>query len=436
MARRAADPGGASAGGLSSILTELTLQLLGAFRVHDAAGGEIRIASRKGRALLAYLALRPGESHSRDRLATLLWEDADEELARTSLRQALAALRKSLPADAHEALLADTRVGRHRSRHRRTATCAHSAARCIAGTRTSLQEAMTHYRGDLLDGFDARSTAFDEWLSSERLTLRKQMSERCTSSPSCASANDDSEGALAACTRLVALEPLNEAAHRTLMELHARRNAYAEALRQYRVCRDVLRRELDVAPEPATEQLYRDLMRRRRAALGARDGETRCSTIRRPRDCARQRAGRSRSKRDRSCAMRRSSSRASKDCSNSKPARSRGIARAARREFQRRVQDAVQDFGGRADRRVGSNVLAVFGIPAAYGNEAERAARAALTLRDMRRQTRLARAGTLALRIGIAQGQVLCGAEIFPLTRPADARRTRARGARRATAKS
>jgi DNA-binding SARP family transcriptional activator len=76
-------------------MTELTLQVLGAFRVQDAAGAEIRIASRKGRALLAYLALRPGESHSRDRLATLLWEDADEELARTSLRQALAALRSA-----------------------------------------------------------------------------------------------------------------------------------------------------------------------------------------------------------------------------------------------------------------------------------------------------------------------------------------------------
>ena len=109
-------------------LTELNLQVLGAFRVHDSAGVEIRIASRKGRALLAYLALRPGESHSRDRLATLLWEDADEELARTSLRQALAALRKSLPADAHKALLAE--ASRSASIPPScTATCTHSAAR-------------------------------------------------------------------------------------------------------------------------------------------------------------------------------------------------------------------------------------------------------------------------------------------------------------------
>ena len=95
------------------------------------------------------------------------------------------------------------------------------------------------------------------------------MSEALQKLTELCAANEDCDGALAACTRLVSLEPLNEAAHRMVMELHAKRSAYAEALRQYRLCRDVLRRELDVAPEPATEQLYRDLMRRRRAAVPA-----------------------------------------------------------------------------------------------------------------------------------------------------------------------
>jgi len=212
-------------------LNELNLQVLGAFRVQDAAGTEIRIASRKGRALLAYLAMRPGESHSRDRLATLLWEDADEELARTSLRQALAALRKSLPTDAHKGLLADTEsVGIDPAV---VHSDLHAFRRAlVAGTRTALQEAMTHYRGDLLDGFDARSTAFDEWLASERMTLRKQLSDALNKLAELCVANGDSEGALAASTKLVTLEPLNEAAHRMVMEQHAKRNAYAEALRQ------------------------------------------------------------------------------------------------------------------------------------------------------------------------------------------------------------
>jgi DNA-binding SARP family transcriptional activator len=71
-----------------TFLTQLVLQLLGGFAVRDTAGTELRIASRKGRALLAFLAARAGETHSRDRLASLLWEEADEELARTSLRSA------------------------------------------------------------------------------------------------------------------------------------------------------------------------------------------------------------------------------------------------------------------------------------------------------------------------------------------------------------
>ncbi|HKU12762.1 MAG TPA: AAA family ATPase [Steroidobacteraceae bacterium] len=396
-------------------MNELNLQVLGSFRVQDAKGTEVRIASRKGRALLAYLALRPGESHSRDRLATLLWEDADEELARTSLRQALAALRKSLPANAHKALLADTesvgidpavvRSDLHAFRHALT-----------LGTRTALQEAMTHYRGDLLDGFDARSTAFDEWLTSERLTLRKELSDALHKLADLCAANGDSEGALAACTKLVALEPLNEAAHRRVMDLHAKRNAYAEALRQYRVCRDVLRRELDVAPEPATEQLYRDLMRRRRAALGTQDDDDTALD-----DTARHEAPRASEPAapvelrpqliDATIMVARLEGLLELEAQLD-PEESHTLAT----QFHRRVQESVTEFGGRVDRRVGSNVLAVFGIPTAYGNEPERATQAALALQSIVASTPWPAVGALALRIGIAQGQVLCAAEIFPLT--------------------
>ena len=186
-------------------------------------------------------------------------------------------------------------------------------------------------------------------------------------------ANGDSEGALAASTKLVALEPLNEAAHRRVMELHAKRNAYAEALRQYRVCRDVLRRELDVAPEPATEQLYRDLMRRRRAALGTSDGEdsvlddtathetARVSEPAAPVEMRPQLL-------DATILVARLEGLLELEAQLD-PEESHMLAT----QFHRRVHEAVTEFGGRADRRVGSNVLAVFGIPTAYGNEPERA---------------------------------------------------------------
>src|SRR5262245_25244536 len=391
--------------------SELTLQVLGAFRVLDASGAELRIPSRKGRALLAYLALRPGESHSRDRLASLLWEDADEELARTSLRQSLAALRKSLPAGAQAALLADSEsvavdaslVGSDIGAFRRAVA---------AGTRTALQEAVGHYRGDLLDGFEARSTAFEEWVGTERIALRKQMSETLQKLTRLCISSDDADGALTACTRLVALEPLNEAAHRTLMELHARRSAYAEALRQYRLCRDALRRELDVAPEPATEQLYRELMRKRRAAVADAEGdETFAADDAEPAPVVAPSAAQRPELRDAIVLVARLEGLLELEA-RLDPEESHALSV----EFQTRVQDAVAEFGGLTDRRVGSTVLAVFGIPTARGNEQERAVRAALMLRQRFPDDPWNVAGTLALRVGIAEGQVLSGAEPFPLT--------------------
>ncbi len=392
-------------------MSELTLQVLGSFHVRDASGGEVRIASRKGRALLAYLALRPGESHSRDRLAALLWEDADEELARTSLRQALAALRKSLPAAAQTALLADTdSVGVDSGLLHSDIGAFRDAL--LAGTRTSLQQAIAHYRGDLLDGFDARSTAFDEWLSSERSALRKQMSEALQRLTDLCMASEDNEGALSACIKLVSLEPLNEIAHRRIMELQAKRNSYAEALRQYRVCRDVLRRELDVSPEAATEQLYRELMRKRRAALAdSIDGESFADEPAQAAPTSEPRQELRPGLRDATILVARLEGWLETEA-RLDPEEAHSLSN----EFHCRVQSAVREFGGLADRRVGSNVVAAFGIPHLYGNEAERAARAALMLRDMVNAKPWSVPGSLALRIGIAQGQILCDSDVFPLS--------------------
>ena len=67
-------------------MTELHVDLPGGLRVRRAGGSEIRVASRKAQAVLVCLA-RPG-SLPRDVLSSLLWEDSDPELARSSLRQA------------------------------------------------------------------------------------------------------------------------------------------------------------------------------------------------------------------------------------------------------------------------------------------------------------------------------------------------------------
>ena len=88
-------------------MASLKLQLLGQFRAESGAGGTLAIASKKGQALIAYLALTAGQRHSRDKLAMLLWSDRLDDRARHSLRQCVLTLRKVLGSEAESALLAD-----------------------------------------------------------------------------------------------------------------------------------------------------------------------------------------------------------------------------------------------------------------------------------------------------------------------------------------
>ena len=58
----------------------------------------------------------------------------------------------------------------------------------------------------------------------------------------------------------VAAEPLRESAHRALLQAHIAEGNMGEALRDYGRYRDLLRRELGVAPSPLIERLVGRLM--------------------------------------------------------------------------------------------------------------------------------------------------------------------------------
>src|SRR5262249_37820412 len=112
------------------------------------------------------------------------------------------------------------------------------------------EQATQLYGGDLLAGFSVNEPLFEEWLMVERERLRELAIEalarlladqqRAAGSP---------ETALRTALRLVALDPLQEVAHRTLMRLYVQLGRRAAALRQYQLCVSVLQRELGVEPE-------------------------------------------------------------------------------------------------------------------------------------------------------------------------------------------
>ncbi|HSK41957.1 MAG TPA: BTAD domain-containing putative transcriptional regulator, partial [Arenibaculum sp.] len=229
------------------------LTLLGGFEFRASDGSVVALPGRKPMALLAYLALAPGMSHARAKLADLLWESYPEAQARGSLRQALSALRKALPTncgDALDATAADVTLAHDCLRIDVAEFETLAVKGAAGGDRVALARAADLYRGDLLDGFGAGAPAFDDWAMVERQRQRERALGTFDALLGLEERAGNVEAAVRAALRILALDQLQESAHRALMRLYARQGRHAAALRQFAVCRDVLANELGVAPEP------------------------------------------------------------------------------------------------------------------------------------------------------------------------------------------
>lgn len=239
-------------------MTVLTIRLLGGFEARLGVGPPAAFPTKKARALLAYLAARPAQAHSRDQIAELLWGARADEQARGSLRRTLSDLRKALPLADSEWLVSDGDTVRldGGSVDVDVARFERLAANGGAG---ALEQAIELYGGEFLAGFGLQEGAFEEWLRTERERLRQLALKALTKLLAHHTASEALDPAIQTATRLLALDPANEPAHRTLMQLYARQGRRSEALRQYRICAEALMRELGVRPDAATEALYREL---------------------------------------------------------------------------------------------------------------------------------------------------------------------------------
>jgi len=236
----------------------LTLQLFGGLRAYREGGADGACAGRKAQALLAYLALNPKQRCTRDRLATLLWSDRGEEQARQSLRQAVRSLHKALGDESAAILVSDGE--RLTLVPEAVAVDVHAFERLSAtNTREALEQATALYTGDFLEGIDVRSEGFEEWLAAERARLRDLAADALQRLTQMYVDSGEWDSALRGAQQLLALDPLREEAHRILMRLYDRTERRALALRQYRVCEETLKRELDTPPAPETVRLHSEI---------------------------------------------------------------------------------------------------------------------------------------------------------------------------------
>jgi DNA-binding SARP family transcriptional activator/tetratricopeptide (TPR) repeat protein len=242
-------------------VNRLTLRLFGGFHAHLGAGTPLPLTARKAQALLAYLAVRPGQAHPRDKLATLLWPDTSDDQARQSLRVALVALRRALSSAEPAILMAEGETLGLAAPAVDVDVVAFER-RLAEGTPEALAEAARLYQGDLLEGFRIAEAPFEEWLTAERARLYELAVEGLGKLLQHQLAAGPVPVAVQTALRLVALDPLQEPVHRALMRLHVAQGRRGAALKQYQVCVAVLRRELGADPEIETRRLYQEIVRR------------------------------------------------------------------------------------------------------------------------------------------------------------------------------
>ncbi len=229
----------------------------------------VTASRRKAVALLTYLAV-DGSKQTRDSLSALFWPDFDQSKAFTNLRHTLWEIQQtigegwlitdreaivvnpnadiSLDLDQFEALLGQSRD---------------QAQPDISIRIPLLAEAIKLYRNHFLTGFSLKDAPnFNEWAFARSEELRHQLSRALLMISEDHCALGQAEQAIPYARRLITLDPLNESAHRQLMQVYIQAGQHSAALKQYQACEQLLRKELGIDPEQATRDLYKKIRKR------------------------------------------------------------------------------------------------------------------------------------------------------------------------------
>jgi predicted ATPase/DNA-binding SARP family transcriptional activator len=219
---------------------------------------------RKALALLAYLAVEGGKQ-TRDSLSALLWPDYDQSKAFTNLRHTLWEIQQTIGegwihAD-RETIGLNTDVDIALDVHQFESLLAQSRVQESPSLRIPLlSDAAKLYRNHFLTGFSLKDAlGFNEWAFAQSEELRHKLAIALTLLVESHCTLNQAESAIPYARRLITLDPLNEAAHRQLMEVYLQAGQHSAALKQYQACEQLLRKELGIDPQPETRNLYKKI---------------------------------------------------------------------------------------------------------------------------------------------------------------------------------
>jgi DNA-binding SARP family transcriptional activator/tetratricopeptide (TPR) repeat protein len=248
------------------MVAPLEVRVLGELEVLRGGKALPLPASKKTRALLGYLVVVGARPQPRQRLCELFWDGPDDP--RAALRWSLTKVRPLVDDANGPRIVADREhvafepsgaivdlawIGQH-------------GASIANASLEELRRGAALFRGELLEGLDLPECyRYHEWCVAEREAARRVrgtiltiLAERLADdpdgeTPASPMRGEHLEEALGHARARVAIDPLSEAGHVTVMQLLAKLGRLREALKQYEGCRRILAGQLGRSPSKELE---------------------------------------------------------------------------------------------------------------------------------------------------------------------------------------
>jgi DNA-binding SARP family transcriptional activator len=250
----------------NSARPSLRVHLLGPFRV--IANGKVveedSWSRRKPRLLVKLLALQPHHQLHREQVMELLWPELSAESAANSLHKAIHLARHALEpglkagSDSSFILTRGQQITLSapgglwidaEEFEKRAYEAAQSRDAAI------FEAALELYEGDLL-----MEDLYEDWAASSREQLRGLRLDLLIKLAGLYESQGQYAKGIDRLNQVVMDDTSNEEAHMRLMRLYALSGSRHQALRQYRICSEAIRKELDAEPDQATTDLYGQIL--------------------------------------------------------------------------------------------------------------------------------------------------------------------------------
>jgi DNA-binding SARP family transcriptional activator len=260
-------------------VTPLRIALLGGFRVERVrvAGPVSRWQRRSAKTLTKLLATCPRHALHREQILEILWPGVDVDSALNSFGKALYAARRALepellPRESSTYLRFTESMVALDTEHV-TVDADHFqqlAERALRRREVAAYEAaLAAHGGELLP-----EDRYEDWCAERRYYLAELHARLLVEMADALEKRGAYSASVDRLHEALQHDPTREDVHRRLMALYALMGSRDQAVRQFHMCQDVLRRELNLQPEKPTAALYQDILTNRiPRRIGTTEGE-------------------------------------------------------------------------------------------------------------------------------------------------------------------